>query len=177
MEYTDNGKAKNIDTQQLKLNLEAYCKSIKDLSAMVNNSNIVGSYSEILVCSVLGLDKEPDSNKDFDAKAPDGKTYQIKSRWKKSFLDDKKGQDEFGSFKYNKDTYPFDFLILVYYEEDLFKPKVFKMKSSDINSLFKSVARKKGDRVIFRYDVSFIKAVEQTSYICDISNQFKNIFA
>jgi hypothetical protein len=80
MEYTDNGKAKNIDTQQLKLNLEAYCKSSKDLSAVLNNSNIVGTYSEILVCSTLGLDKQPNSRKSVEAIGNNGKKSVDKSK-------------------------------------------------------------------------------------------------
>ena len=63
-----------------------------------------------------------------------------------------------------------------YYEDNLLKPKVFKIHSSKINSLIGSGAGKKGKKVIFRYTSTFKKAVEQQLYISDISGQFENIF-
>ena len=47
---------------------------------MLNNSNIVGTYSEILVCSILGLDKQPNSRKSVDAIGNDGKKSVDKSK-------------------------------------------------------------------------------------------------
>ena len=112
MEYIENGQEQNIDEKQLKQCLTEYYRSVKKLSELLHNSNIIGTYSEILVCAVLGLIKESDSHIGTDAKGADGKTYQIKSRWNKTFLG-KNGQNEFGSFAYSTKKYPFDFLILV----------------------------------------------------------------
>jgi len=176
MRYFENGKIYAIDNQTLKSYLENYYDCVKNLSKMIKCSNIVGTYSEILVCDVLGLEKLSDSHIWIDAKGNDGTTYQIKSRWNKSFLQEKGGQNEFGSFAYCENGYPFNYLILVYYEGDLLKPKVFKIPSSKINLLIGAGARRKGNRVIFRYDASFKKTVEQKSHICDISNQFDDIF-
>lgn len=178
MKYIENGKTYEIDDQDLKKHLTSYYESIENLSKIIKNSNIIGTYSEILVCDVLGLAKESDSHAVTDAKGKDGATYQIKSRWNKSFLPKKSGQNEFGSFKYCEGEYLFDFLILVYYEDDLLKPKVFKINSSEINSLVDKGkgARIKNGRVVFRYNSAFIEAAEQNDNICDISNQFENVF-
>lgn len=176
MRYVENGKTYDIDNQKLKNALISYYDSIENLSNMIKNSNIIGTYSEILVCDVLGLEKEPDSRIEIDATGKDGKTYQIKSRWNKPFLYKKRGQNEFGSFDYCENEYPFDFLILVYYEDNLLKPKVFKIHSSKINSLIGSGAGRKGKKVIFRYTSKFKKAVEQQLYISDISGRFEDIF-
>ena len=176
MRYVENGKTYDIDNQKLKNALISYYESIENLSKMIKNSNIIGAYSEILVCNVLDLEKEPDSRIGIDAKGKDGTTYQIKSRWNKRFLQEKNGQNAFGSFNYCQNGYPFDFLILVYYEDDLLKPKVFKMHSSKINSLLGNGALRKDKRVIFRYNSTFKKTVEQHLHICDISNLFEKVF-
>ena len=175
MEYIENGQEQNIDEKQLKQCLTEYYRSVKKLSELLHNSNIIGTYSEILVCAVLGLIKESDSHIGTDAKGADGKTYQIKSRWNKTFLG-KNGQNEFGSFAYSTKKYPFDFLILVYYEGNLLTPKVFKIKSSHINLLLGKGAQIKKKRVIFRYNASFKKTLAQGVYISDISDQFNNIY-
>lgn len=176
MKVQKESKNQAVDYKELKSCLTKYCSCIEQLTKLLHNSNIVGTYSEILVCNVLGLEKEPDSHIWTDAKGEDGATYQIKSRWNKSFLHEKSGQNEFGSFDYCENEYPFNHLILVYYDGDLLKPKVFKIPSSEINLLIGTGARRKGNRVIFRYNASFKKIVEQKSHICDISNQFDDIF-
>ena len=166
----------SIDYGELKSCLMSYYHSFEKLTKLLGNSNIVGTYSEKIVCDTLGLTKQPDSHKFTDAKGTDGKTYQIKSRWNKSFLRDKSGQNEFGSFAYCESNYPFDFLILVYYENDLLHPKVFQIESLNINLLLGDIAQKKNNRVIVRYNNAFKQAVKNTPYICDISDQFKSIF-
>lgn len=176
MKYSKDDQEQTIDYKELKQHLMDYCSSVKKLTEILHNANIIGTYSEVIVCEVLGLKKEADSHIYTDAKGADEATYQIKSRWSKSFLYDKNGQNEFGSFKYSEDGYPFDFLILVYYEDDLFKPKVFKIKSSDINSLFKPVIKQGEKRIVLRYNSSFKRLVEEALCIYDISNQFENIF-
>lgn len=150
-----------IDENELAKGVQDYDEIAADLASKLGCANIVGAYAELLVAHELGLVLENKSNKDYDAEGPDGKKYQIKSRWIKKGLGNS-GQNEFGPIKYcEAGPYPFHVLVLVVFNGDLLNPLIYQIRSESINSLLdlkgkgKPAHLKKG-KVIFRCNESFL---------------------
>lgn len=63
--------------------LKAIVDSLQDLrtkGVLRTHNNPIADYTEWLVCSRLGLTREPSSTKGFDARGPDGTPFEIKAR-------------------------------------------------------------------------------------------------
>jgi hypothetical protein len=88
-------------------------RSSEDAESAVRNSNSVADFTEWLVCSRLGLQRETNSNAGFDAISPDGTRYEIKSRR----LTEHNSSIQLSAIR-NLDTGKFHHLVGVIYEAD-----------------------------------------------------------
>lgn len=150
-----------IDENELAKSIQDYDEIAADLASKLGCANIVGAYAELLVAHKLGLVLENKSNKDYDAESPDGKKYQIKSRWIKKGLGNS-GQNEFGPLKYcEAGSYPFHVLVLVVFNGDLLNPLIYQIRSESINGLLgdkgeAKPAHLRDGKVVFKCSKSFL---------------------
>lgn len=173
MEMQRNGRLLiDVDEPAFKKSIKKYAEIVVFFAKKLGCANIVGAYAELLVANKLGLVLENKSNKDYDAESPDGKKYQIKSRWIKKGLGNS-GQKEFGPIKYcDSRAYPFDVLILVVFNDDLLSPSIYQIHSESINSLLNikdkgRPAHLKKGKVIFRCNESFLAEVDKNDGVIE----------
>ena len=121
-------------------------KSSQSDVKVFNTRNFVGDYAEMLMCSLLGLEREHANKKGDDASSPENSSinnpiekYQIKSR----LIMDKDNQrycnkDEFGGVSKNSiNNNEFQELLLVrLYAEDLNKYEIYLIHASEICNIF-----------------------------------------
>lgn len=172
----------------IKINFTKFKKLIKDFQqandilikqgekekSWLSTSNIVGEWAELIVCSSLHLIQQKADNKGYDAKDRRNKKYQIKSRWYRDLLKkqlNRSGTHEFGYIKKEKGHFLFDYLILVYFKNNLIKDfQVYKIKASNIDKLVREkVIIKKDGKYIIRWNEDKFK----NKYIANITNKIK----
>lgn len=93
-------------------------------------NNPVADYAEYLVAEALGLQRAPNSEKGFDAVAPDGTRYEIKSRR----LGSNSKPTRFSAIR-KLEEYHFDYVVAILFNEDFGVSRAVSLPHSAVTRL------------------------------------------
>lgn len=155
-----NNQNVEINFNDLLIKIQNYDASVKDIIRMkdkngepiFSTNNIVGEWSELMICEKFNLTQEIASKEGYDAKDAAGNRYQIKSRF--CTTDNaRSGQNEFSSIhKNNNGEYPFEYLIMVIFEDSLLQYSAYKINSNDIDDCLLTKKASSNKKIKIRYN-------------------------
>lgn len=150
----ENGESIIINKIELDDLISKYNEIALKFAKKIDSGNLIGTYAEILVCDILNLKMAEKSKKGYDAISKDTKEYkyQIKSRWGKEETSSN-GQNEFGSFGKENGEFPFNYLVLVFFNKSLLNPTIYMISSKDIDVF---IAYTKGEKFIYKKNNKWI---------------------